>query len=201
MSRKKLIQVRSDTAANWAATNPVLAIGEPYFVTDTGESGYGTGVAFNSRPQLGASSAQMRHMTVDQANSTLVLADVTQLTFPVVAAGIYAFEFELFVHTAATTTGLVCAVNGPASPTYVQYTFFSAISNTQINTAGTNTLDTVIVASASLAVAAAPLPNRVVGYLVNGVNAGTLALRFRSEVDASAVTIHRGSWGRLTRIA
>jgi hypothetical protein len=38
------IQVRRDTAANWTASNPVLAAGEPGFETDTGKVKYGDGV-------------------------------------------------------------------------------------------------------------------------------------------------------------
>ena len=37
------IQVRRDTAANWAATNPVLAAGEPGMEVDTGVVKYGNG--------------------------------------------------------------------------------------------------------------------------------------------------------------
>lgn len=37
-------QVRTDTAANWAAANPVLAAGEPGHETDTGKVKYGDGV-------------------------------------------------------------------------------------------------------------------------------------------------------------
>jgi len=140
------------------------------------------------------------HMTADQSNSTLVLSDVTEMAFPIVAAGVYIFEFNLMVVTAATTTGLVVAVNGPASPTYVRYEFFSAVSNSTMNTAGAATFDTAIVAGAGLTVATAPLLNLVTGYVVNGVNAGTLQLRMRSEIDTSAATIQRGSWGRITRV-
>ena len=42
-------QVRHDTAANWAAENPVLAEGEPGFETDTGKLKMGDGAtAWNS---------------------------------------------------------------------------------------------------------------------------------------------------------
>jgi hypothetical protein len=38
------LQVRRDTAANWTASNPVLAAGEPGMETDTGKVKYGDGV-------------------------------------------------------------------------------------------------------------------------------------------------------------
>ena len=37
--RNDLIQLRSDTAANWASVNPTLAVGETGFETDTGGGG------------------------------------------------------------------------------------------------------------------------------------------------------------------
>ena len=38
------IQFRSDTLANWIAHNPVLAVGEPAYETDTGKVKYGNGI-------------------------------------------------------------------------------------------------------------------------------------------------------------
>ena len=37
------IKLRRDTAANWTATNPILAAGEPGLETDTGKIKYGDG--------------------------------------------------------------------------------------------------------------------------------------------------------------
>ena len=49
MPRNDLIQLRSDTAANWASVNPTLAVGETGFETDTGKLKVGTGsTAWNS---------------------------------------------------------------------------------------------------------------------------------------------------------
>ena len=39
-----VIRLRRDTAANWTAGNPVLALGEPGFETDTQELKVGDGV-------------------------------------------------------------------------------------------------------------------------------------------------------------
>ena len=43
MPRNDLIQLRSDTAANWTSVNPTLAAGEMGFETDTGKLKIGTG--------------------------------------------------------------------------------------------------------------------------------------------------------------
>ena len=49
MPRNDLIQLRSDTAANWVSVNPTLAVGETGFETDTGKLKVGTGsTAWNS---------------------------------------------------------------------------------------------------------------------------------------------------------
>lgn len=49
MPRNDLIQLRRDTAANWASVNPILAVGEQGFETDTGKFKIGTGsTAWNS---------------------------------------------------------------------------------------------------------------------------------------------------------
>lgn len=49
------IQLRRDTAANWASVNPVLASGEPAFETDTGKFKIGNGTtAYNSLDYIGA---------------------------------------------------------------------------------------------------------------------------------------------------
>lgn len=44
MPRKTEIQVRRDTAANWTSTNPVLALGEPGWESDTDKLKFGDGV-------------------------------------------------------------------------------------------------------------------------------------------------------------
>lgn len=49
------IQLRRDTAANWASVNPTLAQGEPGLETDTGKLKYGTGTtAWNTLNYAGA---------------------------------------------------------------------------------------------------------------------------------------------------
>ncbi len=145
---------------------------------------------------------EMAHKTVDQSNnSATVLADVTELTFPVVANGIYAIEFRLFVVAAATTTGLVVSLNGPAIGTgYMRFGAHIPTTGTALTINGTGTYDSPIVAASTPSITI-PTPTLVNAYLANGATAGTVALRMRSEVAGSNVTIQRGSWGRLTRIA
>jgi hypothetical protein len=54
-----LIQLRSDTAANWATANPILSAGEPGFETDTGTFKVGNGTtAWTSLDEVSGGSAQ-----------------------------------------------------------------------------------------------------------------------------------------------
>jgi len=49
-----VIQIRRDTAANWSATNPTPAHGEPCYETDTGVLKFGDGLtAYNSLSEFG----------------------------------------------------------------------------------------------------------------------------------------------------
>lgn len=140
------------------------------------------------------------HVTGDVSNSTLVLSDATGLSFTVDASATYIFEFTLYVVSVIATTGIAVALNGPASPTNLRFAELTAVSGSAINSGGAAAYETAIVNTAAVAVASGT-PLYLSGELVNGVNAGTLQFRFRSEIDTSAVTIQRGSWGRCTRIA
>lgn len=138
--------------------------------------------------------------TADQSNSSnTTLADVTDMTLAMEASGEYFAEFVLFVNAAATTTGLVVALNGPASPTAVKYSYESPTSGTAGFHAGATAYETALVATG---VASTTLPQacRVWGHIRNGTNAGDLQLRMRSEVSGSNATILRGSFGRIYKI-
>lgn len=66
------IQLRRDTAANWASANPILASGEPAFETDTGVFKIGDGVtAYNSLSQLSASEIEELGNELNQLASTV----------------------------------------------------------------------------------------------------------------------------------
>lgn len=53
MARETLIQIRKGTAAQWASTNPTLAVGEMAFVTDENKLAIGNGEStWQSLPKL-----------------------------------------------------------------------------------------------------------------------------------------------------
>jgi hypothetical protein len=142
----------------------------------------------------------MAYKTADQSSSDGTnLVDVTDLTWPIVATGIYVVEVNLLIDSAATTTGPVFALNGPAAADLVQVQVFGPRATTTSLMAQASAFD------GAMTITDVPSTNFPYWYLMNafvdnGANSGTLAVRFRSEVDTSAVTIWRGSWGRLTRV-
>lgn len=65
---RQQIQFRRDTAANWAAVNPVLAAGEAGFETDTNQIKVGNGTAaWNSLQYLAGSGGSLVGLSDVQA--------------------------------------------------------------------------------------------------------------------------------------
>lgn len=125
-------------------------------------------------------------------------ADVTGLSFAVSAGVQYLFEFSLLVVAGATTTGHILGVNGPASPTYLRYTWMVNSSLSALTMNGSNIYDHAVVTptTSGSQTATAPLPSMLKGVIVPSIN-GTLICRLRPEV-AATVTVQRGSYGVLT---
>jgi hypothetical protein len=68
------IKLRRDTAANWAAANPILAVAEPGLETDTNSIKYGNGVtAWNSLPYAGVPLSAVSENIVPAENETVDL--------------------------------------------------------------------------------------------------------------------------------
>lgn len=124
------------------------------------------------------------------ANSTTNFADVTGLTMAVASGQTYRFECNLSYTTAATTTALQLAVNGP-SMTALDYEVVTYTAATALHAAAQTAVDTVT--NAATGGGATRLPARVSGSFIPSAN-GTFAVRLRSEVNASAATVMRGGW-------
>jgi hypothetical protein len=136
-------------------------------------------------------------VTADQAFTATALATVTQLTLPVVSGVCYAFRFLVLFQTAATTTGISLALNGPTFTAFsynvlipiavasfligCKQTYASATIGTAVAAANTTyvaTIDGVLIPSAS----------------------GNLIVQAATEVAASAATVKVGSVGILETV-
>jgi hypothetical protein len=126
------------------------------------------------------------------------IADITGLSFAVVAGETYWFRFVIHYTAAATTTGARFAVNGPA------FSFLGLTSSTPlVNTA--QSTDSISTTNASAydvpATANASSPTATAGQtqvaIIEGVirpsASGTLIARFASEVASSAIVAKAGS--------
>jgi hypothetical protein len=220
-------QLYSRTAAQFTAANKTPGHNELWVERDTGKIKRGDGLtAWNdlaywppmgnvSRATPDIATGAIPGATVDEAldntrygivgaagvlNATNTFANITGLTWSIVASGVYVLEAYLWATAEATTVGVQYGINGPtigagtirfgaAVPTTVTAVEFISGAAYQAAQTTTATPSTTVPA---LTIAA--------GAVTNGATAGTLAIQFRSE-DTNDAIIAGGSWARLTRIA
>jgi hypothetical protein len=73
------IKLRRDTAANWAAANPVLALAEPGLEIDTNSIKYGNGITpWNSLPYAGVPLSAVSENIVPSSSDTITLGTEEQ---------------------------------------------------------------------------------------------------------------------------
>lgn len=118
------------------------------------------------------------------------IADVTALSFAVTAAEKYWFRFVIPYTAAATTTGSRWAINGPGSPTLLNYTSQYTLTATSVTVNSATAYDIPAASNASSLTAG----NIAVieGYIVPSSN-GTVIARFASEVSSSAIVAKAGA--------
>ncbi|MDQ1736543.1 MAG: hypothetical protein QOH56_2794 [Pseudonocardiales bacterium] len=126
---KERIQVRHDTAANWTAANPVLALGEPGLETDTGQIKYGDGVlAWTVLTYYGA-GIYASYTQLAKNPDTLITGAITRdangaatsapVIWPDGAAGVYTADTVSAVFPGAVDAYHITHVGSPAV-TYTQ---------------------------------------------------------------------------------
>ena len=157
------------------------------------EESYGWSVA--SALSIGVVNTVVLGATV--ANSTTTPADVTGLTFPLVADGVYLIRAVVPYTAAATTTGSRWMLNGPAITSLSGSSHYPITATTETNNAFTAydipaAANTDSLTAGNLAIVEAVLKPSA---------AGTLAVRFASEVGASAITALAGAILTVTRLA
>lgn len=141
-------------------------------------------------------------ITSDVVNNDAVantIADVTGLFFPVVSGEMYWFRFDILYTSAATTTGSRWSINGPGSPTYLEYDSIYSLAATTVTTnARNNSYDLPAAANASTN-PAGNAKATIFGVIQPSSNGNVIA-RFASEISASAITAKAGSrvqWQRV----
>ena len=133
-----------------------------------------------------------RHITVlgaDVSNSTTTLANATGLSFSAASGRTYRFHAHIIYNAAVTTTGVNFAVNGPTNSLFgIMTTATNGAAAVQIsNVNAVNTAGTVSGTSFTTGNMA------TIDGTITTTAAGTVIVRFSSEVATSAITIKAGS--------
>ncbi|MEU8040880.1 hypothetical protein [Streptosporangium sp. NPDC049078] len=141
---------------------------------------------------LAAGPAPVR-LTSTVASNATALSDATGLGLAVQAGRRYLFRFSGQYVSAASTTGLGLAVNGPTlGSDGLMCNIFMAHTNAIPMLGAVSAYNTAILGTASST--GTRMPWEVWGH-VHVSASGTLQLRMRSEVASSAVTLQIGSYG------
>jgi hypothetical protein len=141
-----------------------------------------------------ACGAQTKKVSSDIATTSTSYADVTGLTFPVVANTDYVISCTLSYQSSATTPGLAFSVNGPASQTMmssVLNAFTGASANT--NTGYTYRAYDTGTGISGVPVVSATYTAKMDTVFRNGANAGTFAIRYKSLSASVTATVKAGS--------
>lgn len=139
-------------------------------------------------------------LAADVINNNAVantIQNVTGLSFPVIAGETYWFEFVIPYTSAATTTGSRWTINGPASPTMLNYTSEYTLAAT------TKTLNNATAYDIPAASNASSLTTgnvATVWGIIKPSSDGTVIARFASEVLSSAITAKAGAVCRWMKV-
>lgn len=150
-----------------------------------------------------AAQAPALYLSGNISNNTNPAAweDITGLTFPVVANGVYYVRGVLLTVGSSIGNMSLYGVNGPASPALLTVSVSRALV-----TAGTGHQATVATAydtgtTITSANTSGSLPVYIDIWFVNGSTAGTLAIRHKNTTAGAAITTNAGSFIVPVRIA
>ncbi len=180
----------TSTAGLLTTTDPGAdAISNPILVALTVNDAIVTnqrGIQVNSGG-AGAGQEQVVVLASPVATTSTSYVDITGLSFSVEANGIYEFECRLPYNVPNITDAIFFATNGPASPTYILgesqagdlSSFFDEYDDTDIDYGPDSEI-------------AGDNYGQMQGVFSNGANAGTLSMRFKSDVG-NTTTILAGA--------
>lgn len=138
-------------------------------------------------------------LAADVTNNNAVansIADVTGLSFPVVAGETYHFEFFIDYTAAATTTGSRWSINGP-SASRLAYQSTYALTAASLTFGNLSAYDQPAASNASSANTTGNLA-WITGLITPSVDGNVIA-RFASEIANSAIVAKAGSLLKWTR--
>lgn len=174
-------------------------ISRGWWVTDT--QGREATVTYGYAGTAISDSDTITRLTGDVTNNNATantIADVTGLSFPVTAAKLYQFEFNIIYTAAATTTGSRWSITGPAT-TYLDY--MSEYSLTTTTSTRNAMLQAYDVPASSNATSAATGNNwAVIRGVIQPSADGTVIARFASEISSSAIVAKINSFVRYRQI-
>lgn len=128
---------------------------------------------------------------VTNSNATAnTMADVTGLSFAVTAGETYKFRFSIAYTAAATTTGSRWAINGPGSPTMLNYNSRYTLTATSDTVNSATAYDTPAASNATSLTAG---NMAIIEGIIKPSANGTVIARFASEVSSSAIVAKAGS--------
>lgn len=127
---------------------------------------------------------------VNNNGTANTIADVTGLSFSVTAGKKYWFRFVIPYASAATTTGSRWSINGPGSPTRLNYTSRYCLTAT---TETFNYATAYDIPAASNASSLADGNVAIIEGVIQPSSNGTVIARFASEVLNSAITAKAGA--------
>lgn len=122
--------------------------------------------------------------------SANTIADVTGLSFSVTAGETYWFRFVIAYTAAATTTGSRWSINGPGSPTLLNYTSHYTLTATSETNNHATAYDIPAASNASSLTAGNVA---IIEGIIRPSANGTVIARFASEVSSSAIVAKAGS--------
>lgn len=122
--------------------------------------------------------------------SANTIADVTGLSFNVTSGETYHFEFFIPYTSAATTTGSRWSINGPGSPTLLNYASQYTLTATSQTINYATAYDTPAASNATSLTAGNVA--WIAGFIKPSQD-GTVIARFASEVTSSAITAKAGA--------
>ena len=182
-------------SATLAATATALAANP----TDCAANQYATAIDASGNLTCAAVSVSglptYRRLAADYTNLTNIFTS-TALSWTVLTGTTYVIDCALFYTTAVSTTALQVSLLGPTTSA-LRYHVNTETTVTAAHAATQTAWDAVT--NPATGAAAVPLAVYVSGSFVTTAG-GTLAVRARSEVNTSTVTILAGSWCSLSAL-